>query len=80
MAVAVAVGSGEEEWGRVERTDGRVELPQLELAQRSQCWCSHFVLEEDGRDTDVKNKKNKNMVEEMAASEKRMIRNGFCNG
>lgn len=26
------------------------------------------------------NKKNKNMVEEMAASEERVIRNGICNG
>lgn len=65
----------------MERTDVRVELPQLQLAECSQCGCSHFVQEEDGmRDTDVKNKKNKNMVEEMAAGEKRVIRNGFCNG
>lgn len=65
----------------MERTDGRVELPQLQLTECSQCGCSHFVQEEDGmRDTDVKNKKNKNMVEEMAAREKRVIRNGFCSG
>lgn len=64
----------------MERTDGRVELPQLELAECSQCGCSHFCTEEDGREYRREHKKNKNMVEEMAASEKRVIRNGFCNG